>query len=432
MKLTAWGRFPVVDAEQIRYGNETSLREAVCRNNELIAYGNGRSYGDCALATRSLNMRRYDRFIHFDSSTGQLTCEAGVLFATILETFLPRGWFLQVTPGTQLITVGGAIACDVHGKNHHLAGCFSETVVSLRILLADGTIVTCCREQHRELFLATCGGMGLTGVILEASFTLTRVASRWIEQRVIKTANLDETFAAFEHHGRTPYSVAWIDCLQRGANLGRSLLMLGEFSDDGDLDYRKSRKVNIPCDFPDFALNSLTVKVFNTLYYGKVRSESSSRRVGVDSFFYPLDALHDWNRMYGRSGFVQYHFILPKARSAVGMNQIISIIAESGMASFLAVLKLYGAENDCYLSFPQEGYSLALDFKLIPAVIPLLHRLDALVLEFGGRIYLAKDACMNRAVFEQSYPRLSAFREVRSKYDPHGKFSSRQSMRLGL
>lgn len=428
MKLTAWGRFPVIEATAV------PLREVLpgpLRRGPLIAYGNGRSYGDSALAPRIVPMLRCNRLLEFDPATGRLRCEAGVLLAEILELFVPRGWFLKVTPGTKLITVGGAIASDVHGKNHHVAGCFSECVESLRLLLADGSQVVCSRRQHADLFHATCGGMGLTGIILEATFFLQSIPSARIDQITIKNDGLDATLAAFETYRESPYSVAWIDCLARGARMGRSLLMVGDFAAAGG-DYRPARRLSVPCDCPSFLLNRFSVRAFNQLYYGRIKTPVERRQVAIDSFFYPLDAIDRWNRIYGRGGFTQYQFILPKAAGATGLREILGRIAASGKGSFLAVLKLYGPANANYLSFPLEGYSLALDFKIEPDLFPLLDRLDEVVLACGGRIYLTKDVRVGRETFARGYPDLERFLQVREAYRLKDVFQSLQAQRLGL
>ena len=358
--------------------------------------------------------------------------QSGVLLSEIIEAFLPRGWFLKVTPGTKLITVGGAIASDVHGKNHHIAGCFSECVESLTLLLPDNTLLKCSRVENIELFKATCGGMGLTGVIVDVEIYLKKVNSNRIQQATIKTHNLKETFEAFEEHRSQPYSVAWIDCLAKADSLGRCLLTVGDFAQDHIFDYKEKNKIEVPVNFPSFALNQLSVQAFNFLYYQKVCNEISHQRVSVDSFFYPLDAIGHWNKIYGKQGFVQYQFILPKASSFDGLKVILDKIVASGMGSFLAVLKLYGAENENFLSFPMEGYSLALDFKIQTGLFELLNELDELVVEFGGRIYLAKDARMSNDIFEKGYPRLSQFKDVREKYNLTDKLKSMQSERLGI
>jgi FAD/FMN-containing dehydrogenase len=430
MKYSAWGRFPVIDAVPVLFEDNTTLVNSILDSHYLIPFGNGRSYGDSALAPRFVPMRSRDRMLSFDENAGLLVCEAGVLLSEIIAAFLPKGWFLKITPGTKLISVGGAIASDVHGKNHHVEGCFSECVDSMRILLPDGETRSCSKGD--ELFRATCGGMGLTGVILDATLSLKRVGSIHIDQTTIKTHNLRETFDAFERYSSKPYSVAWIDCLAKGDEMGKCLLMVGDFCNDGDFEYVEKKRLNVPCEFPSFALNNLSVRAFNRLYYQKAPSGVSHQKVDIDTFFYPLDAINNWNRIYGKNGFTQYQFILPKDVSFDGLSEILNTIAASGKGSFLAVLKLYGAANENYLSFPMEGYSLALDFKIEKGLFRLLDQLDQVVLRYGGRIYLTKDVRVSRETFECGYPRLDVFRAFRKKMGMDEKFNSLQSKRLGL
>ncbi|MGM0582468.1 MAG: FAD-binding protein [Bacteroidota bacterium] len=433
MKLSGWGRYPVIDSIRLTFNKSKELLEHLSNNKSpLIPYGNGRSYGDSALAKYHLPMRNLDRYLNFDPKNGILTCESGVLLSDIIETFLPRGWFPKVTPGTKLITVGGAIASDIHGKNHHVAGCFSECVREFKLLLPNNNVYTCSREENSDLFHATCGGMGLTGVIIQATIELKPVNSQWINQTTVKTSNLKETFEAFEQYDNKAYSVAWIDTLAKDHNLGRSILMTGSFADDGDLSYKPKSKFTVPFDFPTFALNKTTVQIFNKLYYAKANSGMSRQKVDIDSFFYPLDGINNWNRIYGKNGFVQYQFILPKSDSFEGLQQIINKIATSKFGSFLAVLKLYGPENKNYLSFPMEGYSLALDFKMQVGLIDFLHNLDEIVAKLDGRIYLAKDAVMDKDSFEQGYSQVDKFRKLRNNYNLNNKINSLQSERLGL
>ncbi|ADH86452.1 FAD-binding oxidoreductase [Desulfurivibrio alkaliphilus] len=432
MKLSGWGRYLSAESQPLFFRDTASLAQQVRGCIPLIAFGNGRSYGDSALAANHLPMQQLKRMLAFEEATGLLTCEAGVLLADIVESFLPRGWFPMITPGTKLITVGGAIASDVHGKNHHIVGCFSECLDHFLLMSADGSIKRCSRRENPELFHATCGGMGLTGVIMQASFYLKPVRSSTIEQTTIKTANLHETFAAFEEYQGQPYSVAWIDCLARGDKLGRALLMVGDFAEDGNLEYRPGGTLNVPVDFPTLTLNSFSVKAFNAVYYARAGSGVSHRRVGIDGFFYPLDAIRNWNRIYGKRGFVQYQFILPKTAGYEGLKQILQKISASGMGSFLAVLKLYGPANKNYLSFPLEGYSLALDFKMQPGLVELLAELDQLVVEYRGRVFLAKDATTGRESFEKGYPNVERFRALRRSLGLNQVFNSLQSQRLGL
>jgi FAD/FMN-containing dehydrogenase len=432
MSLMSWGMYPKVKSSVYQFDKEKSLGKIIAKHNELIPYGNGRSYGDSALSSNIINVRPKDYFIDFNEKSGLLTVQAGVLLDEILESFVPRGWFLKVTPGTKLITVGGAIASDVHGKNHHVEGCFSECVEEFKIMLANGQTATCSREKTPDLFKATCGGMGLTGVILEAKIYLKKINSQYIDQTTIKTKNLKETFDAFEEHKDKPYSVAWIDCLAKGEDVGKCLLMVGDFLDDGKLDYRSKKQKIIPFNFPSFALNNWSVRAFNWLYYGKVKERVSRQKVDIDTFFYPLDAIGHWNRIYGKGGFTQYQFILPKQSSYQGLEEILRAISNSGKGSFLAVLKLYGKANDNWLSFPIEGYSLALDFKIEKGLFELLDTLDEIVVKYNGRIYLTKDVRVSKETFEKGYPHIETFRQYRKENQMHSKFQSIQSKRVGV
>lgn len=432
MSLESWGRYPKVKNTVFRIAKEGMLKPVIEQVIPLISYGNGKSYGDSALGDTIVHMRAQDYFIDFDAQSGLLHVQSGVLLAEILDSFVPRGWFLKVTPGTKLITVGGAIASDVHGKNHHIEGCFSECVKEFEILLADGEVLICSRETMAELFRATCGGMGLTGVIVSAKIYLKKIKSQFIDQTTIKSESLQETFAAFEEYKHASYSVAWIDCLAKGDQLGKSLLMVGDFSDDGQLAYQHQNKRSIPFDFPSIALNNWSVRCFNWLYYKQVKQRVTTQKVGIDAFFYPLDAIAHWNRIYGKNGFIQYQFILPKANSYAGLEAVLSAISASGKGSFLAVLKLYGKANENYLSFPMEGYSLALDFKIEKGTFALLEKLDKIVVQYKGRIYLAKDARVSKEIFEQGYPQIDRFRQFRKAHKMNKKFQSLQSKRVGI
>jgi len=432
MNLKTWGNYPIIKNKSFEFGELQALKTVISKHNELIPYGNGRSYGDSALSENIINVKPYNYFLNFDEAKGVIHVQSGVLLSEILNTIVPKGWFLKITPGTKLITIGGAIASDVHGKNHHLEGCFSECVEEFSLILPNNEIVTCSKTKNTELFRATCGGMGLTGVILDAKIVLKKINSKYINQTTIKTTSLKETFDAFEKYKDKPYSVAWIDCLAKGNNIGKCLLMVGDFSDDENLDYGLKKKLNIPFNFPSFALNTLTVKAFNWLYYGKVRKVVSNQKVELDTFFYPLDAIDNWNRIYGKNGFTQYQFILPFETSYIGLEEILKSISKSGKGSFLAVLKLYGKANENYLSFPMEGYSLALDFKIERGLFELLDDLDKIVLKYKGRIYLSKDVRVTKDTFEQGYPFINSFRKIREKYKMNKKFNSLQSKRLEI
>lgn len=432
MELHGWGRYPRTDANVALPFSSSQCAAVLQGQVPLIPRGLGRSYGDSALGAQVLSTRHLDHFLAFDATNGLLTCEAGVSLDAILRTFVPRGWFLPVTPGTRFVTVGGAIASDVHGKNHHGEGTFGAHVRSIRILLGSGEKVIAAPNENTDLFHATCGGMGLTGVILSAAVQLKPIGASDIIETTIKAPSLDAVLEAFDAHAATTYSVAWIDCLAQGSSLGRSLLMLGEHAADGPLTVQPSKALPVPVDMPARLLNHATVQAFNTLYYGRVRRARRTRRIPFEPFFYPLDAISDWNRLYGKPGFVQYQFVLPKEAGVAGLREVLERIAQSGRGSFLSVLKVFGKANANLLSFPIEGYTLALDFKAEPAVFELLNVLDRIVLHHGGRLYLTKDARMSEATFKAGYPLWPEFEAVRTRWHAHGKFASAQSIRLGL
>ncbi len=432
MKLHGWGRYPVIEARTPTFESAAEAARLLSGPGRWIAHGLGKSYGDSALNPQVLMTRRFNKLLHFDARAGVVTCESGTTLAELIDVFLPRGWFPQVVPGTKLITVGGAIASDVHGKNHHAAGCFSTSVVCLKLMLPDGSVLTCSRDENRDLFQATCGGMGLTGLILEAVIRLQPVRSAYIKETVIRCANLTEAFGQFENHRATPYSVAWIDCLAKGNALGRSVLMVGDHADDGRMELPAAKPAAVPIDFPGFLLNRYSVSLFNHLYFHIHPRRMAHRIKPIDAFFFPLDRIANWNRMYGSRGFTQYQFVLPKQASLAGLKTILTRVARSGIGSFLAVLKLFGPENQNHLSFPMEGYTLALDFKIQPRLFPLLDELDRMVIDHGGRLYLTKDVRMRPETFKEGYPRAEAFAAVRASHHLSEKLTSLQSLRLGI
>ncbi len=434
MKLTGWGNYPSVDAEIYTPRTFQDVSRLLARQNspDLIARGLGRSYGDSSLAPHLISTRHLADFVHFDPSTGALSCESGTSFATILSTYVPQGWFLPVTPGTKFISVGGAIASDVHGKNHHIEGSFCDHLQSFKIALGTGEILQCSREEHADLFHATCGGMGLTGIILEATFVLRRISSAFIDETILKARNLQECLELFEEYKDKTYSVAWVDSLATGRSLGRSRLILGEHSVQGDLGSGNARTYKLPFSLPGALLNRNSVKLLNNIYYRRLIGKKASRHAHYDPFFYPLDRIQDWNRIYGKKGFTQYQFVLPKNVGFTGVKGMLENIAKSGQTSFLSVLKIFGCENNNLLSFPMEGYTLTLDFKLDRNPFKLLNEFDRIVLDYGGRLYLTKDARMSEATFKQSYAKWEEFRNVRTRYGADKVFNSMQSIRLGI
>ena len=401
-KVTNWGNFPVVEKEIKSEDTLQKIKDFVQNNKGIIARRNGRCYGDASLSEHIFSTKRLNKLISFDRLNGIIECESGVLLSEILEVIVQQGYFLYVTPGTKFISVGGAIASDVHGKNHHAEGCFSEYVISFSLLNENGEVLICSRTENTDKFWATIGGMGLTGIILSAKFKLKNIETAYIRQESIKAENLDEIFKLFDESEDWTYNVAWIDCLQKGKNIGRSILMRGEHAfkhqlpnklQEKPLRLKKKLNLTVPFYFPNFVLNNLTVKIFNFLYFNKQTKKEVKSNVDYETFFYPLDIANDWNKIYGKGGFIQYQFVIPKEKGKEGMKEILETIAKSGNGSFLAVLKLFGKNNaEAYNSFPIEGYTLALDFKVNAKLKNLIKKLDEVVEAYGGRIYLTKDS----------------------------------------
>lgn len=443
VRLSGWGRSPTALCHLLRPG---TLAEAVddgtCASS-LIARGNGRSYGDAALnPAATLSTLRLDRLLAFNPADGLLTTEAGLLLSELLALFVPRGWFPPVTPGTRFVTLGGMLAADVHGKNHHLDGSFGDHVRKFELLCGDGLVRCCSRDQNADLFRATVGGMGLTGTILTVTLSLRRIETPWILQETVRCRDLDETLAAFEASRSAPYSVAWIDCLATGGARGRALLYRGEHAGTEALPVGLRAqnpvagppRLRVPVDMPVWVLNGRAVQAFNALYFRNGRPGSAL--IDYQRFFYPLDAIGDWNRLYGRRGFVQYQCVVPMAGGRDALLRLLDLIATAGIGSFLAVLKQFGPGaapgQGGLLSFPMEGYTLAVDFPATEAAFSLMRTMDAVVAGCGGRLYLAKDARMGPDMMSASYPDLDRFRTICRDVDPDRRYRSLLSERLGL
>ena len=442
-ELAGWGRFPVENCQVTRPDKRRALLEATQSRDvmDILPRGLGRSYGDAALNQGSgvILAEKLDRFLDFNVQTAILHAEGGASFADIVATFVPRGFFLPVAPGTKYVTLGGAIACDVHGKNHHRVGAISNFIEEFELLTASGTTLVCSRAFNADAYWATLGGMGLTGIIVSAKMRLLPVESAWIETHYSRAADLDETLQQFERDADATYSVAWIDCLSSGAALGRSVVIRGEHAShsraaevakDDPLALEIPKKKGVPFDAPDFVLNPWTVKKFNDYYYAA--HPDNNKLTSFETFFYPLDKVEGWNKIYGARGFVQYQCALPRENARAVLTQLLETISASGHAAFLAVLKRMGEADAAPLGFAMEGYSLALDLPATPDVTDFCHRLDAIVIAAGGRIYLAKDATTPPESFRQMYPQLPEFEAVKRDLDPDDRFASSLSRRLQI
>jgi decaprenylphospho-beta-D-ribofuranose 2-oxidase len=444
-RLAGWGNFPAEECDVYRPDFVDELAEIVTRAPQLglIARGLGRSYGDAALNRGGavVSSERLDRMLGFDPETGVLTCEAAVSLAEIIDHLLPRGFFLPVTPGTKHITVAGAIAADVHGKNHHRSGSTADFLLDFHLLTSTGEILRCSRDENAEVFWATVGGMGLTGVILEARLRLARVENAYLAVDYERAPNLDAVLERFlESDDDYAYTVAWIDCLARGPALGRSVLMRANPAPMELLPRRARRaplamprhpRPGVPFDLPGFVLNPWSMRLFNAGIYRVHRDGPAI--TDYDTYSYVLDSVGHWNRIYGRRGVLQYQCLLPPEESREGLIEILEALSSQRRPSFLAVLKRFGAASGGLLSFPRPGTTLALDLPNTGGdLLRALDQLDEVVLRRGGSVYLAKDARLGAENFAAMYPQLGRFREVKAKVDPERRFVSSQARRLGI
>lgn len=415
-QYSSWGRYPPSNpaAVFLRHWQDELLPGG---DTALLPYGNGRSYGDSCLNNGEalLDMRGLNRILSFDRCTGILRCEAGVLLADILRLVVPMGWFLPVTPGTRFVTVGGAIANDVHGKNHHRTGTFGKHILRLALQRSDLGTVMCSPEATTELFNATIGGLGLTGAILWAELRLRPIANAGVDSETIRFANLDAFFALSSESDKDyEYTVAWIDCLAHGKSLGRGLFMRGNHAAPQPTHPSSPKKKHsFPLELPFPLVNTLSLRAFNALYYRKQPGRVRRTVTHYEPFFYPLDGILHWNRMYGRRGFFQFQCVVPPHSAKETIRELLQAIAAARSGSFLAVLKVFGDKpSPGLLSFPRPGATLALDFpNQGQRTLDLLSNLGTMVAAAGGALYPAKDACMSGEHFQSYFPRWPEFKK---------------------
>ncbi len=413
-QVFSWGRYPKTVHQFVHkpaWNDQVPEILQAAAPGSLLAYGLGRSYGDSCLngGRELIDCRRLNRILGFDESTGMLRCEGGVSLADIVDVFVPKGWFLPVTPGTRFVTVGGAIANDVHGKNHHCAGTIGAHVPQIALHRSNDGLVVCNLEQNTDMLRATIGGLGLTGVIAWADIQLKRVAGPWIDAELVPF----QSMASFlelsrESDGRFEYTVAWLDCFA-GKN-PRGVFFRGNHAAERGKEFHLKRGPKLPFALPEWMLNRYSVKAFNTVYYGIHSAKKGTSVVPYDSFFYPLDAVRQWNLLYGKQGFLQYQCVIPQT-NLDALGELLDRIARSGMGSFLGVLKQFGSLPPAgILSFPRPGLTIALDFAMRgERTLELMNSLDEIVLQSGGALYPAKDARMSPALFEASYPHWRSF-----------------------
>ncbi|MBK8502398.1 MAG: FAD-binding oxidoreductase [Saprospiraceae bacterium] len=413
--IHGWANYPKIEAEVRSADNPSQVFDAITGQSSIIARGNGRSYGDASLSELVFNTLPLSNIIQFDRNAGILQTESGVLLKKILDLIIPKGYFLPVVPGTKDITVGGAIAADVHGKNHPSAGSFSNFVIGFDLLDNTGKVIHCSPNENNSLFWNTCGGMGLTGIILRASLRLKKIDSSYLKLKRTPLVGLEHLLDQFYVHEDKGYSVAWIDALLHSKQ-PRSIFTFGQHLAPSELPGSLKKKplqpisgstFEIPFHCPSFFLNRNVLKVFNAVYFHSNKRSVRKEILHIDSFFFSLDTLGHWYRLYGKKGFLQYQFVLPHDQSLKGLNQIFRKVKASGEPAYLAVLKMLGPSHpDSSMSFPLPGFTLAMDFKASQKTFDLLNTLDKVLLDHGGRLYLAKDARMSPKTFRATYPKI--------------------------
>ncbi len=420
--LFSWGRYPRHAQSPVEIHWRSEIGRCLARFGEVgattLAYGKGRSYGDSCLASSDqvISTGSLDRVLAADWERGRLVVEAGITLSDILHLAVPRGWFLPVTPGTKFVTVGGAIANDVHGKNHHRQGTFGSHVARFGLYRSDDGRIECSATENAELFCASIGGLGLTGIIDWAEIRLTRIQSSDVMGLTQRFNSLNEFMAlSAELDLRHEFSVSWIDCVAAGKKTGRGVYMAGDFAEEGPLQVNATRSIGVPLTPPVSLVNSLSLRTFNELYFRRQPGARTTRRLHFDSFFYPLDRVLNWNRIYGRAGFQQYQCVVPHEDAGAVLGSLLGAISAAGQGSFLAVLKCFGDKpSPGLLSFPRPGVTLALDFPNRPNLGEnLFRRLDAIVHEAGGCLYPAKDAHMQSDHFRWAYPQWETLERLR-------------------
>lgn len=441
--LHGWGRYPVENGRLYRPRSEAELLEFLRSDHTgtLVPRGLGRSYGDASLnrGGTSVDLTGLDRVHDLSTPTGIVDCDGGTSLDALVRLALPRGYFLEVTPGTRFVTVGGAIASDVHGKNHHRVGSFSAQVLDFRMVTSAGVSLRCSREENPDVFWATVGGMGLTGFITRVRLRLHKIESAYVVVRYERTANLEGTLEGLARGDREyEFTLAWLDLAARGAQVGRSLLMFGRYATASEVpnawdpfEMRPGRGLSVPFAVPAAPHRPLTIGAFNALYLAAHR-HGSEQLQGFGGFFHPLDALGNWNRLFGRSGFIECQFVVPNDAALEVLRRAARSIAGLGRAPFLGVLKRFGEPSGGLLSFPRPGTTASLDLPVDARLPAIVRELEAILLEHGGRVYLAKDAVQSPKLFAQGYPRLGEFRRLKQRLDPQARLSSSMARRLGI
>ena len=430
--ISGWGKNINILSNIFYPKNINEILEFIKSNSNFksITRGLGRSYGDSSLNCNSISLQKLEKFFYLDENSGLLECSANFSIDETLELIVEKGWFLNVTPGSKYVTLGGAIASDVHGKNHHIDGTFCDYVESFKIILSDGKIYNCSNKELPDLFHSTCGGMGLTGIILSAKIRLLKINSNLIDVKIFKTKNLKQTIELFDELKENKYLVAWIDSTSK-KEVGRSILFAGSHSINGNLNFVKKKKISLPGIFPGFLLNNFIIKLLNKLFYIKHKNNKSYKQ-NIDEFFYPLDKILNCNNFYGKKGFVQIQILINNSNYEDALKEILFFFQKNNQFSFITTLKKLKSKNKNLLSFPNEGFTITFDFKVNEQLKITYKKLEKILKKFDAKIYLTKDSLMSEEFFVSSYENLDDFRKIKKKYDQKDFFTSIQSERLGI
>ena len=438
-EISGWGRYPRANCNIY----EPSTYEQIIDlfDTPLIARGMGRSYGDSSLQPiKTVVTKNLNKILYFNNEKGLITVQSGINVLELIDYILPKGWFIPVSAGTKYVSIGGMVASDVHGKNHHKDGSFGNFVKKIKLINSEKQLIECSPTKNSILFWKTIGGMGLTGVILEVTFSLLLVETSYIKNEITATRNLQETMQEFEFINSSKYVVAWIDCTTKGKNFGKSIVFKGEHVRKDEFPEKtisekitiiNKKKIKIPFVFPSWVLSPFTIKIFNFLYY-LINSNKKTSFVDYDTFFYPLDAIENWNLIYGTKGFIQYQFVIPKDKSFDGLTKILKIFNKNKIYPFLTVLKLMGSKNKGALSFPMKGYTLACDFPINKNLFKMLDEIDLLLINYNGRVYLSKDSRISKKSFNLMYADEIKSFNLNADLKTKNKFSSLQSERLDI
>ena len=433
MYISGWGNNLVVNSK-INYPRNINEIIGIIKDYKfkgILVRGMGRSYGDVALNENIISLKYYKKTLELDEKDGLLRCSSNVTISEINDLIISKGWFLNITPGSKFVSVGGAIANDVHGKNHHKDGSFSDYLEEFDIIKDNGEILTCSNETNSELFYATCGGLGLTGIITNVKIKLLRIKSKNIDVRIVKTNNFEETIQKLNEFKDYKYLVAWTDTLSK-KKIGRSIIFCGEHSNDGDLNYKKQKNFKIPSLFGSFLMNSICLRLFNIFYY-LFHKNNQKLKKDINNFFYPLDTVNNWNKLYGKNGFTQIQLLIKQNKKSKNLLlEIINYFTEKGFYSYLTTLKEYGEGNKNILSFGEKGLSITLDIPLNKKFSKVYEEFEKKFNNEDIKVYLAKDSFMSQNFFKNTYSKLNNFIKLQKRFNSNSTFKSKLSQRLGL